>query len=309
MSRSGRVAAARPTSPRATSTSASSYPLVPQGISADLIATLEGFSRDDVDGFAVTSQERAAKAQAEGRFDGSLVPVYHADGSLALDHDEHLRPGTTLEALAGLVAVVREDGHDDVRGLRPVRSTRCAAQAYPQVDDDRARPPRRQLVGRRRRRRRRGAGVERLREGARADAARAGRHARGRRHRARHHADRARSGHREGARAGRHDRRRHRPVRDQRGVRVGAAEDDPRPRPRSRARSTSTAARSRSVTRSARPAPCSSRPRSTSSSAATRPPRWSRCAPAAGWAPPRSSSGSEQVAPGLVAFGRAHHGR
>ena len=177
------------------------FPLVPQGISADLIATLEGFTRDEVDTYAVQSQERAAKAQVEGRFDGSLVAVHHADGSLALDHDEHLRPGTTLEALAGLSPVVRDHGHDHVRGLRPL-VRRDVPAGLPAGRARRARAPRRQLVGRRRRRGGGRARVERLRDGARADAARPDRDARGRRHRAGHHAHRARTGDREGARAG-----------------------------------------------------------------------------------------------------------
>jgi acetyl-CoA C-acetyltransferase len=78
------------------------YPLVPQGISADLIASREGFSRTDVDSFAVESQDRAAKAIAEGAFERSVVPIVNADGSLALDHDEHPRPGSTVEAMANL---------------------------------------------------------------------------------------------------------------------------------------------------------------------------------------------------------------
>src|ERR1700742_2456714 len=75
---------------------------VPQGVSADLIATIEGFSRDDVDAYAVRSQERAATAQAEGRFSGSVVPVLDINDQLVLDHDEFIRPGTTQETLAGL---------------------------------------------------------------------------------------------------------------------------------------------------------------------------------------------------------------
>jgi acetyl-CoA C-acetyltransferase len=78
------------------------YPMVPQGISADAIATLEGFSRQDCDELAATSQERAAKAIAEGRFDGSVIAVHNPDGSVALDHEEHPRPGTTVETLSGL---------------------------------------------------------------------------------------------------------------------------------------------------------------------------------------------------------------
>ncbi|MFH8221991.1 acetyl-CoA C-acetyltransferase [Streptomyces sp. NPDC018057] len=75
---------------------------VPQGIGADLIATLEGFSRDDVDAYAVRSQERAETAWREGRFDRSVVPVRDLNGVLVLDHDEHRRPGTTVESLAAL---------------------------------------------------------------------------------------------------------------------------------------------------------------------------------------------------------------
>ena len=75
---------------------------VPQGISADLIATIEGYDRTAVDEYAVLSQERAATAIAEGRFARSLVPVVDHAGLTVLDHDEHVRPGTTVESLAGL---------------------------------------------------------------------------------------------------------------------------------------------------------------------------------------------------------------
>jgi acetyl-CoA C-acetyltransferase len=75
---------------------------VPQGISADLIATIEGFTRDDVDAYAVRSQERASAAQADGRFSGSVVPVLDINDQVILDHDEFIRPGTTQETLAGL---------------------------------------------------------------------------------------------------------------------------------------------------------------------------------------------------------------
>ncbi|MFG2512440.1 acetyl-CoA C-acetyltransferase [Streptomyces sp. NPDC048584] len=75
---------------------------VPQGIGADLIATLEGFSRHDVDSYAALSQERAAAAWKDGRFDRSVVPVRDRNGLLVLDRDEHMRPGTTTESLAGL---------------------------------------------------------------------------------------------------------------------------------------------------------------------------------------------------------------
>ncbi|MEE9608045.1 MAG: acetyl-CoA C-acetyltransferase [Myxococcota bacterium] len=78
------------------------HPLVPQGISADLIATREGFSREDCDRFAATSQERCAIAQKEDRFQRSLIPVVDLDGTLVLERDEHPRPGTSAESLAAL---------------------------------------------------------------------------------------------------------------------------------------------------------------------------------------------------------------
>jgi acetyl-CoA C-acetyltransferase len=75
---------------------------VPQGIGADLIATVEGFSRRDVDEYAALSQERAATAWKEGRFARSVVPVKDRSGLVVLDHDEHMRPGTTADSLAKL---------------------------------------------------------------------------------------------------------------------------------------------------------------------------------------------------------------
>ena len=75
---------------------------VPQGISADLIATLEGFSRDDVDLFAAESQTRAGKAMADGAFSRSVIPVLDRNGLAVLERDEFPRPGTTPETLAGL---------------------------------------------------------------------------------------------------------------------------------------------------------------------------------------------------------------
>ncbi|MFD5746636.1 acetyl-CoA C-acetyltransferase [Streptomyces sp. NPDC127033] len=74
----------------------------PQGIGADLIATLGGYSRRDVDEFAALSQERAAAAWKDGRFARSVVPVRDRNGLTVLDHDEHPRPGTTAESLAAL---------------------------------------------------------------------------------------------------------------------------------------------------------------------------------------------------------------
>lgn len=92
--------------------------IVPQGIGADLIATMEGFSRDDVDAYALRSQQLAAEAWSGGYFAKSVVPVRDQNGLLILDHDEHMRPDTTLEGLAklkpafeGLAAMA---GFDDV---------------------------------------------------------------------------------------------------------------------------------------------------------------------------------------------------
>jgi acetyl-CoA C-acetyltransferase len=75
---------------------------VPQGIGADLIATIEGFSRTDVDSYALESQHRAAKAWAGGYFAKSVVPVRDRNGVTILDHDEHMRPDSTLEGLGSL---------------------------------------------------------------------------------------------------------------------------------------------------------------------------------------------------------------
>ena len=77
---------------------------IPQGISADLIATLEDFSREQVDAYALRSQQRAGAAREAGRFKRSLVPVEDAIGDMILDHDEFIRPQTTLEGLAALTS-------------------------------------------------------------------------------------------------------------------------------------------------------------------------------------------------------------
>jgi acetyl-CoA C-acetyltransferase len=74
----------------------------PQGIGADLIATLDGFSRDDVDAFAVESQRRAAQSWAEGRFAKSILPVKDQMGMTILDRDEHMRPDATMQSLGSL---------------------------------------------------------------------------------------------------------------------------------------------------------------------------------------------------------------
>jgi acetyl-CoA C-acetyltransferase len=75
---------------------------IPQGVGADLIATIEEFSREDVDAYAARSQERAARAQEEGRFARSVVPVKDINENVVLDHDEFIRPGTTVETLGAL---------------------------------------------------------------------------------------------------------------------------------------------------------------------------------------------------------------
>jgi acetyl-CoA C-acetyltransferase len=83
---------------------------VPQGISADIIATEYGFSRDDADALAVASQARAAKAWEEGRFAKSIVPVTDRNGLSILDHDEYMRPGTDMQSLGGLKPAFKEMG-------------------------------------------------------------------------------------------------------------------------------------------------------------------------------------------------------
>ncbi|MVT54208.1 acetyl-CoA C-acetyltransferase [Bradyrhizobium yuanmingense] len=100
MSRVGIMSAgsAWPTDP---SMAVPSY-FMPQGVAADLIATKYGFSRDDVDTYAVQSQERAARAWDEGRFKNSVVPVKDVNGITILAKDEHIRPGTTMQSLAQL---------------------------------------------------------------------------------------------------------------------------------------------------------------------------------------------------------------
>jgi acetyl-CoA C-acetyltransferase len=100
---------------------------VPQGISADLIATMEGFTREHLDAYAVESQRRAAYAQQSGYFDRSIFPVKDAIGEVALAKDEYLRPGTTMEDLAKLKPAFTQMGED--AGFDAV-----AIQRYPQVE-------------------------------------------------------------------------------------------------------------------------------------------------------------------------------
>ena len=100
---------------------------MPQGISADLIATKYGFSRDDVDQYAVASQQRAAKAWSEGRFKNSVVPVRDINGISLLDRDEHMRPSTDMQSLAALkpsFAMMGEQGGFDA----------VAIDAHPEVE-------------------------------------------------------------------------------------------------------------------------------------------------------------------------------
>ncbi len=105
------------------------FPLhfIPQGISADLIATMEGFSREQVDAYAVESQRRAAHAQAAGYFDRSLFPVKDVIGEVALDKDEYLRPGTGMADLAKLKPAFEMLGEQG--GF-----TAVALQRYPEVE-------------------------------------------------------------------------------------------------------------------------------------------------------------------------------
>ncbi|MCD4523856.1 acetyl-CoA C-acetyltransferase [Nocardioides sp. cx-173] len=85
---------------------------VPQGIGADLIATIEGWDRGDVDAYAAESHHRAAKAWANGYFGGAVIPVKDASGLTILDHDETIRPDTSPEGLAGLKASFAQIGAD-----------------------------------------------------------------------------------------------------------------------------------------------------------------------------------------------------
>lgn len=99
----------------------------PQGIGADMIATLDGFTREDVDGFAVESQRRAAQSWAEGRFKNAIVPIKDSIGQVLLDHDEHMRPTTTLESLAKLKPAFEGMGKGGFANVAKAR--------YPEIEE------------------------------------------------------------------------------------------------------------------------------------------------------------------------------
>ena len=108
------------------------HPQSHQGVCADAIATMEGIPRESLDALAAESQARAARAIAEGRFDRSLIPVLNLDGTMALDHEQFPRPGTTAESLAALppsfpaIADYRHQDHPTFREL--------INQKYPDLD-------------------------------------------------------------------------------------------------------------------------------------------------------------------------------
>jgi acetyl-CoA C-acetyltransferase len=109
------------------------YAMVSQGISADLIASVEGFTREQCDQLAVDSQNRAQVAIAEGRFERALVPIFHDDGTLALDRDEFPRPGTTLESLAKLPPSFAGMGAHVLKD-KDISIDQTALLSYPHLD-------------------------------------------------------------------------------------------------------------------------------------------------------------------------------
>jgi acetyl-CoA C-acetyltransferase len=108
------------------------YETVPQGISGDLIATLEGFTREQCDELAVTSQDRAAKAIAEGRFARSTIAVVDSSDTVVLDQEEFPRPGTTLEALAKLAPSFAPMGAHHFEGYNGTFDEMCV-RTYPEI--------------------------------------------------------------------------------------------------------------------------------------------------------------------------------
>ena len=190
---------------------------VPQGIGADLIATIEGFSREDVDRYALRSQEKAAAAWSGGYFAKSVVPVKDQNGLVILDHDEHMRPDTTLEGLGQLKTafdgVGAMGGFDDValqkyHYVEKINHVHTGGNSSGIVDGAAL-----VLVG-----------VKGCGQVAESDPARPHRRHGDQRRRPGHHADRPHARDPQGAGPCRPDRRRHRPVRVERGLRLGGAE-------------------------------------------------------------------------------------
>ena len=223
------------------------HPTVPQGISADLIATLEGFSRTDVDTFAAQSQQRAELAMTEGRFDRSIIPVTGPDGDVLLDRDEHPRPGTTVEGLAKLRPAFAEIGetYDAVARSRypsveHIEHVHHAGNSSGVVDGAAAAVVASDAWVR----------ANGVTPRARIRADRRGRLGAG------DHADRARTGGGAVLGEGGHAGGRRRPVGDQRSVRGGAAEDDPRSRPRPRSGQRQRRRHRARPSDRGRPAPC-----------------------------------------------------
>jgi acetyl-CoA C-acetyltransferase len=108
------------------------HPQSHQGVCADAIATMQGISRESLDALAAESQARAARAIADGRFDRSLIPVLNLDGTMALDHEQFPRPGTTAESLAALppsFPAIADYRHEDFPTFRELIN-----QKYPDVD-------------------------------------------------------------------------------------------------------------------------------------------------------------------------------
>jgi len=188
----------------------------PQGVSADLIATKYGFTRTDVDAYAVQSQQRAAQAWKEGRFKKSIVPVKDQLGLTLLDHDEHMRPDTTMQSLGSLEPSFTVQG-EQMPGFDEV-----IKQRYPEVEDV-MHVHHAKLVGHRGRRvggadRRQGngqgAGAQSSREDPRRRLDRLG---------AGDHADGSGIRHQQASEEARNDDQGHRSLGAERGVRVGRA--------------------------------------------------------------------------------------